>query len=407
MSQSFRILLIDDSSSDRLLFRLALENSNRIDAQVVEATCFQEARDAIIQAEFDAVLIDLGLPDVVGLEAVRTMRELTQCPLLVLTGNTNEEMAHEALALGAEDYLLKSDVQDSTILARSVLYATERFRSRELRRDTERLQLRLQHQKSIDLLMRAVAHDLGNLLTPIQISAWKGGRLPRTEATPIFEEITQSVRLASDLLKRMQTLRRTDSVDSQKFPLRTVRLTTSLQDTLDLLRRVIPPKIGFTLEIDECVENVRVQLDESNFPHVLLNLTINAVQAIPSNRQGQIAIRLSACQQPENTEHSGWVALEVADNGTGLPEEIREKLFKSPITTKEEAGGSGIGLISCQRFVQRHEGRITVESKPEEGTTFRLLFPTLKTDDPHLRSSDAPAGKNTRSSGNAVYSPSV
>lgn len=380
MPRLLKILLVDDSKADRTLFRLALENSSRFSVRTTEASTFTEAISLLAREEFDAIFLDLGLPDSQGLEAVSALREYIETPFLVLTGNANERMAQEALALGASDYLLKNDVREPSMLARALEYAIERHRSLEIRREAEKLQMRVQQQHSIDLLMRAVAHDLGNLLTPIRIYAWKGRQLEDPEARSIFEEIGKSVTLASDLLQRLHTLRKAEKNDLQSHPLRTVRLLSAFEETLDLLRRVVPAPIELKVETDDAVRDARIQLDEASFPHALLNLTINAVQAMRSKESGSITIRIRPAATDETSPSLPWLCIEIIDNGIGMDAETRDKLFSEPFTTKGDQGGSGLGLLSVRHFVDRHRGRLEIESSPDEGSCIRLLLPPFETE---------------------------
>src|ERR671911_93576 len=141
-----RVLLVEDNPGDARLVEILLsEASSSADFEVVSAERLDEAFERLEQSGFDAILLDLSLPDSSGLETVSRMRAAApQTPMVVLSGQDDEETTLQALHMGAQDYLLKGKADNDT-MARSIRYAIERARTeKELRQSEERFRLLIQ-----------------------------------------------------------------------------------------------------------------------------------------------------------------------------------------------------------------------------------------------------------------------
>ena len=140
-------------------------------------------------------------------------------------------------------------------------------------------------------------------------------------------------------------------------------LAPLLHETARLLRRVIPTTVQIALAIDPSLD--AIVADATQIQQVLINLSINARDAMPQG--GLLAIRA------ENG--AGSVILTVEDNGCGMSAEVREHIFEPFFTTKEEGAGTGLGLAMVSSIIESHGGSVEVETRPAEGTTFRLVLP--------------------------------
>jgi signal transduction histidine kinase len=143
-----------------------------------------------------------------------------------------------------------------------------------------------------------------------------------------------------------------------------VDVAVLLREFHDQASRVLPS--GITLGLDSPESLPPVLLNGSGLAHALWNLIINAKQAISGD--GRIDLRAGS------DRHQVWV--EVADTGSGIPKEVRERIFDPYFTTKPKGQGTGLGLTAVARFVRGSNGLVQVDSMPGQGTTFRLRFPT-------------------------------
>ena len=150
--------------------------------------------------------------------------------------------------------------------------------------------------------------------------------------------------------------------------LRSVSLKSIIEDTLPLLKaQLLLKNINLTKKYDDNIAEVLG--DANQLQQVILNLVLNAVQAV--EKQGKIKITLGA-------EGSGFVHFNIWDNGIGIPQEDMEKLFDPFYTTKTgKQTGIGLGLSIVQRIIKAHHGRIIIQSEVNKGTTVSVRLPTL------------------------------
>ena len=143
-----------------------------------------------------------------------------------------------------------------------------------------------------------------------------------------------------------------------------------------VLRRLIGPDAEFTIA---CAPDVAlVRADPQEIERILLNLVVNARQAITDS--GTITLQTENAQVDQvdgkEVESAAYVAITVRDNGTGMDEDTRARIFEPFFTTREN--GTGLGLAIVQDIVSRNHGRVQVESKPDRGTTFKVLLPAIR-----------------------------
>ena len=139
-AKTIRLLLVEDNPLDALLLRAMLDSHGRYD--VMEVATLAEAKEAAARQALDAVLLDLSLPDAMGIEAIDRLHEAApEIPIIALTGVTDEETGLDAVSCGAQDYLVKGRA-DEALLVRTIRYAIDRKRAeRALRRSSERFEL--------------------------------------------------------------------------------------------------------------------------------------------------------------------------------------------------------------------------------------------------------------------------
>jgi two-component system, cell cycle sensor histidine kinase and response regulator CckA len=150
-----------------------------------------------------------------------------------------------------------------------------------------------------------------------------------------------------------------------------------ISDSAHMLRTLIGDDIHLTTVLDPSAGLVRI--DAGSFHQVLMNLAVNARDAMPHG--GTLTITTTSSTISGSTEHLAapgeYVEVAVSDSGTGMTEEVREHLFEPFFTTKDQGKGTGLGLSMVYGIVQQSGGHILVETAPENGTTFRLYFPTV------------------------------
>jgi signal transduction histidine kinase/CheY-like chemotaxis protein len=233
------------------------------------------------------------------------------------------------------------------------------------RLETEQLLRQSQKMEAIGQLTGGVAHDFNNLLMIVGGSVQKLKRnLTRTENLKPLEMIEAAVQKGESLTRQLLSFAR-----RQNLSPKAVDLVETVRKFSDVLRQSVARGIEIRLELPQTP--IVVKVDPNEFEIALLNLTLNARDAMPDGGMITIAVdRASA-----GTTGGAFAAVSITDTGEGIPDDIRERIFEPFFTTKQVDKGTGLGLSQVYGFIQQSDGDITVESKPGSGTTFRLLLP--------------------------------
>src|SRR5688572_20320564 len=234
-----------------------------------------------------------------------------------------------------------------------------------------------QRMEALGHLTGGVAHDFNNLLAAIMgyvVLASEREAATRDAKLPGYlEQALASCRQARDLIQQMLTFSR-----GQRGSPQPLALADAVGESLKLLRGSLPS----SLEIDTRLEDTRaVMLDPVQLDQILLNLSINARDAMAGLGRIQVAVRATAlrekavCASCRKRFRGEFAELAVADSGPGIAAAVLERMFEPFFTTKEVGRGSGMGLATVHGIVHEHEGHIIVESAPGNGSRFRVLLP--------------------------------
>ncbi|GMU20054.1 MAG: hypothetical protein AMXMBFR13_01550 [Phycisphaerae bacterium] len=232
-----------------------------------------------------------------------------------------------------------------------------------------------QKMEAVGQLASGVAHDFNNLLTVILLNVdLLENRLP---GSPVAAEATATVRSAAE---QAVGLTRSLLIFSRRLPAekKPVRLQDVITTTTRMLRRLLPASIEMNIDAS-ADQPLWIEADPTQLQQVILNLAINARDAMPDGGTLQIRIRSGGADddlpgQAAPGERS-WACLEVSDTGTGIPEEALPRLFEPFFSTKPQGQGTGLGLAIVRGIVENHEGRVRVESQLGQGTTFTVCLP--------------------------------
>ncbi len=228
--------------------------------------------------------------------------------------------------------------------------------------------------EAVGQLAGGVAHDFNNLLTVIGGCAelvLETGRVHESDRADLHE-ICKATERATALTQQLLAFSR-----RQVLEIKTVDLNDVVRESQKMLARVIREDI--TLVVDSAPGPAWVHVDPNQVDQVILNLVLNARDAMPDG--GRIRLSVSR-DQPGRSElpsahgsRDGYVCLRVSDNGIGMSPEIRDRIFEPFFTTKESGKGTGLGLASVYGIVRQSNGLISVGSTLGAGTTFTLFFP--------------------------------
>ncbi len=265
--------------------------------------------------------------------------------------------------------------------------------------DHKRVEQQLHHAQKMEAVGRlagGVAHDFNNLLTVINgYAEMVQDRLPPGD--PVRElvgEITRAGERAAALTRRLLAFSRQQLVVPQVLDLNAL-----VADTEKLLRRLIGEDVELVADLEPALG--RVQADPGQVEQILMNLAVNARDAMP--RGGRLTIQTRNLRV-DVSDSSGvvpgpYVLLAVADTGCGMDEATQARLFEPFFTTKGPGRGTGLGLATVHGIVQQAGGHIAVESAPGRGTTFRIYLPRVEAVGPTRKSQQGahlrPGGRET------------
>jgi PAS domain S-box-containing protein len=230
-------------------------------------------------------------------------------------------------------------------------------------------------KETLALLTMGLAHDFNNLMSGIlSLTELMIAQLgPQSPQTPTLNMVKQSSLQASQLIQRIVSLHRSKSGVRRYMDLNQV-----VPELVELVCKVLPRRIRVETKLAE--GQLPVYIDEVEFRQVVLNLALNAADAMPD--RGALTFRVTAHTEPQELAHAQGqfprlpcVCLSVQDNGTGISERHLAHIFDPFFTTKPLTKGSGLGLYNARVFVEEHGGAISVDSAEGAGATFHLWLP--------------------------------
>ena len=238
--------------------------------------------------------------------------------------------------------------------------------------------LRVQRMESIGLLAGGVAHDINNVLVPILSSTeLLETMVEDAECQPFLASIRSSAQHGAALVRQLLAFARGAVGQHAELALRPF-----LDDFAGFVTQAFPA--GVSVSIEPGAEAWPVRGDETQLKQVLVNLCINARDAMPDG--GRITLRTDNVILNEadavtlrELKPGPHVVIEVSDTGTGMAPGVIEKIFDPFFTTKELGKGTGLGLAAVRGIVKGHGGTISVESQPGQGSTFRIYLPAVTT----------------------------
>jgi two-component system cell cycle sensor histidine kinase/response regulator CckA len=235
--------------------------------------------------------------------------------------------------------------------------------------------LHSQKMEAIGTLAGGIAHDFNNILTALMGYA----TLVQMEMSvsdslrPYVDEILIASQKAADLTQSLLTFSRQKAVT-----LAPLDINNTLRITEKLLRRLLTEDIELRTALTQ--DGAIIMADETQIDQVLFNLATNARDAMPKG--GTFTIETAIVTVDDDFikvhgfgEQGEYVLINISDTGTGIDKATREKIFDPFFTTKEVGKGTGLGLATVYGIVRQHSGYITVESEPNQGTTFSIYFP--------------------------------
>ena len=372
-SRTARILCLEDNQTDReLLESLLLEEG--IASGLTFVTTRQGFESALEQGSFDLIISDYSLPGYDGMSALAAARKFQlETPFIFVSGTIGEDRAIESLKNGATDYVLK-DRRDRLISA--VQRALREGKERIERKKLEEQLRQAQKMEAIGQLAGGVAHDFNNLLAVIQGNAELAMMtVDKQQMREFIKQIIDASGRAANLTRQLLAFGRKHNMRLDNLNLREV-----IHHLTKMLNRIIGEDIHLHCDAEA---PLFVHADVTMMEQILLNLVVNARDAMPQGGQLQIATRAvrfdaQALSAHPDARAGDFVCLTVSDTGTGIAPEHMAHIFEPFFTTKEVGKGTGLGLATVYGIVKQHQGWVGVKSQVGKGTTFEIFLPAIE-----------------------------
>ncbi len=405
-----RILVVDDDDGGRYLKTHILRKN---DYHVAEAGSGQAAIAQCKALSPDLVLVDMRLPDIHGVDVCRRIRA-THPGVAVLQTSAAITSPHDrTLALeGGADAFLVEPIEPEELLATVKALLRMRGAEQSLRQVNEtlehlvaertkaltdinrRLEIEIaerrkaedvlwhtQKMEAIGELTGGIAHDFNNLLGVIVLSmemiraAVEGdvSEFPRAKVLRLLTASEAATERATKLTRQLLAFARRSTLQ-----LDIVSLDEVVVGCEPFLRRALGETISLRLSFEAALWPCR--LDAAQFESALLNLVVNARDAMPSGGELEIAtgnavIDAAQARVSDGPSAGAFVVVRVTDTGIGMHPDIAARAFEPFFTTKEVGKGTGLGLSQVYGFIKQSGGHVTVDTQPGRGTTFNLYLP--------------------------------
>ena len=269
-------------------------------------------------------------------------------------------------------------VGDKKVIQCNIRDITERKRAEAERAALDQQLRQAQKMESVGQLASGVAHDFNNILTGI--SGYTELALERLEAaSPMREDLAEVLRLskrAAELTRQLLAFSRRQTLEPQ-----VLNINDMIADTAKMLKRVLGESIDLHFAPAPDLGNVRA--DPMQMEQVLMNLAINARDAMPSG--GKLTIETANVELDAEYAASHisvvpghYVMMAVSDTGHGMDAATRSRLFEPFFTTKDKSKGTGLGLATAYGIVKQHGGNIWVYTEPGKGATFKIYLPRVE-----------------------------
>ncbi len=395
MPKHAKILILDDEPANVRLLERILELAGY--TQFKSTTDSRRAIELFRELRPDLVMTDLHMPFLDGFAVMEQLRNLIPAnaylPFVVLTADMNPETRRRALAAGAHDFLIKPFDHMEVVLRVSNLLRTRMLhtqlqgqnaileeavgkRTLELQQALAELQAAQGHLvqqerlRALGTMAGGIAHDFNNSLASIlgysELLLMAPGLAENPEKSAVYLRTIMTA--AQDAARMVRRLREFSHPTERNEFLQAVQLNDLVKQAISLSMpkwKNGPLAQGLTITVGAELGDIpEVQGDAAELREALINLIFNAVDALPAG--GAITIRTKL--------HQEGVRLEVADTGVGMTEEIRQRCLEPYFTTKGNRG-TGLGLAMVYGIIHRHAGKLEIQSKAGEGTTFILDLP--------------------------------
>jgi PAS domain S-box-containing protein len=240
---------------------------------------------------------------------------------------------------------------------------------------TERKQMEqnLLHASKLEAVGRltgGIAHDFNNMLSVVigNLDLLQKTVKGNAKAEPRVRMAMEGAQRCADLTHRLLAFSR-----RQPLQVSVIDVGALMPGLLELMRRTLGEHVNVGLHLTEDIYPIEV--DRAQFEAALLNLAVNARDAMPEGGDLSISVGIQVLEESKVDNPGDFVVITVRDTGIGMPQDVLQRVFEPFFTTKESGKGTGLGLSMVYGFVQQSHGHVEIDSAPNEGTTIRIFLP--------------------------------
>ncbi|MFN8575765.1 MAG: response regulator [Candidatus Sericytochromatia bacterium] len=360
--EKINILIVDDKPENLLALEAVLE---RIEQNVVKANSGEEALGCLLIDDFSLILLDVQMPGLDGFETAKIIRERQKTkdiPIIFLTAiNRDDVHASKGYSLGAVDYIFKP-INPEILLSKVKVFVTLAQKNNELKKQIELY-------KELESFTYSISHDLG---APLRMISSFSSLLLTKHSESLNQDGKEFLNIISNQALQMKQLI-DDLINFSKLTYK--EINKSVVDMKSLVESVLD-----TIQKSDLYINTKVILndipnaygDRPMLKQVLMNLISNAFKYSSKVKQPEVEIGF--------INKNGLDFYYVKDNGVGFDMSYSSRIFEAfqRLHTSGEFEGTGIGLAIVKRVINKHKGKIFVESKENEGATFYFMLPSME-----------------------------
>jgi signal transduction histidine kinase len=365
-----QVLVVEDNAGDVRLLREMFSGEKAGTFEITHLLRMSEAEAHLAKGSVDITLLDMGLPDGHGLETVRRAHAAAPgVPVIILTGLDDEALAAEAMTQGAQDYLIKGQIE-SRALPRALRHAIERHRMQ-----TEADLICTNQMQFKDEFLSHVSHELRSPLTAVRqfvsiILDGLAGEL-NSEQRQYLQIVLRNVKQLHSIINDLFEVSGVQA-GKLKIELQCTSISDALDYAIDTLQGAAAAK-GIILSSDIGGGKLpSVYADPARVRQILIILTDNAIKFTPQH--GTVKIQTSIFE-----EDPSFLLLEVSDSGCGIAPDMTERIFDRLVQAADagsaDHNGLGLGLYICKDLVMRQGGKVWARSTSGQGSVFSVTFP--------------------------------
>lgn len=385
-TQRVKILLVDDHKPVRESLRQLIELAEGYEV-IGEGINGRDAVRKVEELRPDVVLMDVNMPGMNGVDATREIK-IRHPEVKVLALSALGDLSHVSsmIKAGANGYVMKGGTSHELLASIRAVKRGEAPLDHGVTVDVIRslgeLEDQLRHaqkMESLGQLVSGVAHDFNNLISIIQNYAHlvAADLDPDDPRRADLNEIQGASGRAAALVRQLLTFSRKDEVQPE-----IVDVNSAIQHLEGLWARALGEDIGVELLLEPDVWDVRI--DPSRLDQIIMNLVLNARDAMPGGGTLSIHTENVSADQQLSQKQAGlaaknYVCLTVRDDGEGMPPEVADRMFEPFFTTKPRDRGTGLGLATVHGIVKQALGSIHVDTAPGAGTTLNIYLPATET----------------------------